>query len=579
MQRKKANLNLVAVLSAMWGKRAPRILQLGCASVLLCAFMIATPALAGPKKAKDLDGKSASEQVDVIIQFVQSPTQKHFDKVKKHGGSFKKNFRSVKGGLFSVRAAELDALANDPDVAYISPNRSLSGAADYFVQTVGADIAQRSYDLDGSGVGIAVIDSGVSPHDDLENSYNGSSRVVYNQNFTGSGDSSDGYGHGTHVAGIIAGNGSDSDAYHGVAPKSKIINLRVLKSDGSGTDAGVIAAIERAIELKNTYNIRVINLSLGRRVKESYTVDPLCQAVEAAWQAGIVVVVSAGNFGRDNSLGTSGYGMIASPANDPYVITVGATNTLSTLSRSDDYVATYSSKGPTLIDHVVKPDLVAPGNAIVSLNANNSTLSNTYLLNRVFVWTYSGLKPRYFRLSGTSMAAPVVSGAAALLLEQTPSLNPDQVKARLMKTAWKNFPRYSSVTANGVTTTIQNDVFTVGAGYLDIAAALENSDQANGTAMSPVAVRDELGNVTLVADASAVWDNSVMWGASVLWGSSVVWGSDAMVNGTSVLWGNSVLWGSTTVDGYSVIWGSSVIWGASDDAAAQNIDVEGDPIE
>ena len=107
------------------------------------------------------------------------------------------------------------------------------------------------------------------------------------------------------------------------------------------------------IELKSTYNIRVINLSLGRPVYESYTTDPLCQAVEAAWKAGIVVVVAAGNEGRNNTFGTSGYGLIASPGNDPYVITVGAMRTMGTAARTDDLIASYSSKGPTTIDHVV----------------------------------------------------------------------------------------------------------------------------------------------------------------------------------------------------------------------------------
>ncbi len=574
----------------MWGKRSfTRVWQAAAAYGLTLVLLGTVPAFAASKKAKDLAGKKAGEHVDVIIQFVQQPAQKHFDKVKKHGGLFKKKLHAVKGGLFTVPADELDSLANDPDVAYISPNRSLSGAADYFVATVGADIAQYNIGLDGTGIGVAVIDSGVNSHNDLENPNTGASRIVYSEGFTPSGYTSDYYGHGSHVAGILAGNGADSAsagslAYRGVAPKANIINLRVLKSDGSGDDASVIAAIDRAIQLKNTYNIRVINLSLGRRVRESYTLDPLCQAVESAWRAGIVVVVAAGNFGRDNSMGTGGYGTIASPANDPYVITVGATNTLGTLSKGDDYVATFSSKGPSLIDHVVKPDLVAPGNSIASLLASStSTLATNYPANKVYVWTDGSYRARYLRLSGTSMAAPVVSGAVALLLQKTPSLNPDQVKARLMKTAWKNFPHYSSVTVDGASTTIQNDIFTVGAGYLDVAAALENSDVANGTAISPVAVRDEFGNVTLVADSSAIWDNSVMWGSSVLWGSSVVWGSDVLLSGTSVLWGNSVLWGATTVDGYSVIWGSSVLWGSSvvwgasaDETAASSIDAVGD---
>ena len=146
-----------------------------------------------------------------------------------------------------------------------------------------------------------------------------------------------------------------------------LINLRVLDQNGAGTDSEVIAAIQTAIALKSTYNIRVINLSLGRPVWESYTLDPLCQAVEQAWKSGIVVVVAAGNYGRDNLAGTNGYGTITAPGNDPYVITVGAMKTMGTAARTDDVIASYSSKGPTLFDQVIKPDLVAPGNLIISL--------------------------------------------------------------------------------------------------------------------------------------------------------------------------------------------------------------------
>jgi len=169
--------------------------------------------------------------------------------------------------------------------------------------------------------------------------------------------------------------------------------------------------------LKNVFNIRVINLSLGRPVYESYTQDPLCQAVEAAWKAGIVVVVAAGNDGRDNTFGEQGYGTINAPGNDPYVITVGAMKTEGTYTRTDDLIATYSSKGPTQVDHIVKPDILAPGNQVVSLLVPNSTLVKQYPSNQVQVSYYQSVKApsplskNYFVLSGTSMAAPVVSGA------------------------------------------------------------------------------------------------------------------------------------------------------------------------
>jgi serine protease AprX len=175
----------------------------------------------------------------------------------------------------------------------------------------------------------------------------------------------------------------------------------------------VIAAIETAIRLKSTYNIRVINLSLGRPPFESYTLDPLCQAAEAAWKAGIVVVVSAGNDGRVNIANNYGYGMIDAPGNDPYVITVGAMKTVGTYTRTDDLMASYSSKGPSVIDNIAKPDLVAPGNLVVSaLSAASAKLGAQYPQNYILADYYnssetSSKKSGYYdALSGTSVTIP-----------------------------------------------------------------------------------------------------------------------------------------------------------------------------
>lgn len=481
--------------------------------------------------------------------------------------------------MFTLPVAALRALANDPDVAYISPNRSLSGAADYAEATVGADVAQRT-GLDGSGITVAVIDSGITDSPDLRDLSTGQSRILYSESFVPGTDTADHYGHGTHVAGIIAGNGQQSggrnnpSAIYGVAPRARLVNLKVLDSNGSGQDSYVIAALQRAIALKNTYNIRVVNLSLGRPVFESYTLDPLCQAVESAWKAGLVVVVAAGNQGRNNKYHTHGYGMISAPGNDPDVITVGAMNTMGTPTKGDDLIASYSSRGPTVLDHVVKPDLVAPGNRIASLLVPGSTLDVKFKTDEVSPTTYGAASTAaraYFKLSGTSMATPVVSGAAALLLHQDSTLTPDVVKARLMKTADKVFPQHSQILVDGVLTDYQYDLFTVGAGYLDIPNALANDDTVQGTALSPVAVLDSDGNVFIMADPSAIWDTSVIWGNSLIWGNT-------LLTGTSVIWGNSVVWGNDTLAGYSVIWGNSVIWGSSIAAAneAENIDGSGD---
>lgn len=182
---------------------------------------------------------------------------------------------------------------------------------------------------------------------------------------------------------------------------------------------------------------------------ESYKTDPLCQAVEAAWKAGIVVVVAAGNEGRNNDFNTNGYALITAPGNDPYVITVGAMRTLGTVFRGDDLITSYSSKGPTAIDHLAKPDLVAPGNRLASLKGTFDLVSGTYPANIIplsdyvnTTWTLAS--PSYYKLSGTSMATAVASGAVALLLGKDSSLTPDTVKARLMLTATKSFPSYST---------------------------------------------------------------------------------------------------------------------------------------
>ncbi len=485
------------------------------------------------KISKDFEGRNAGETVDVIVQFNQPPTEKHHQKVKAKGGAWKENLNLVNGGVYSLPASALEDLASDPDVAYISPDRPVSQMNDVSRPTIGADIA-RGLGWDGTGIGVAVIDSGVSLPPDLNNGH-----VAYEESFIPY-PAGEIYGHGNHVAGIIAGRGKDSSGkYAGIAPGAKIINLRVLDDNGIGTDSNVIKAINRAIQLKNTYNIRVMNLSLGRPVKESYTLDPLCQAVEQAWKAGIVVVVAAGNQGRNNSLGTYGYRTIGSPAIDPYVITVGAMKTMGTPYKADDQIASYSSKGPTMLDHIVKPDVVAPGNRVVSVSTNGvSLLEKNYPTNMVGA--------AYFKLSGTSMAAPMVSGAAALLLQKTPSLTPDQVKARLMKTASKAFPTMSAATdpVTGQNYTSQYDIFTVGAGYVDIVAALNNTDVFTGDALSPKVVYDPTSQHAYLQHG-AVSGNTIVWDDAIVWGDTIVW-SD------TVIWGDTVVW-SDAVSGSTVI--------------------------
>jgi serine protease AprX len=527
----------------------------------------------------------------VIVQYNTAPTATNINLAASVGagiGSSGNAWVQLKQAGYMMSPGQAKQLiSEDSNVKYISPDRALQSTAtgnssltlDYYDATVNAPYGWN-LGYSGTGVGVAVIDSGI-----MTGLSDFGSRVTFSQSFVATdAGTADKYGHGTHVGGIVAGNGksstgsNDTYTFKGIAPNANLINLRVLDQNGQGTDSAVISAINWAVANKAKYNIRVMNLSLGRPVYESYTLDPLCQAVESAWKAGIVVVVAAGNQGRNNSANTNGYGTITAPGNDPYVITVGAMKTMGTPSRGDDNIASYSSKGPTLYDHVVKPDLVAPGNRINSLYTAGLTLPVSYPGNEIPTSLYqsngnSTSSSTYYQLSGTSMAAPMVSGTVALMLQQNSNLTPDQVKARLMKTAYKVFPTYSTATdpTTGTTYTSQYDIFTVGAGYLDVQAALSNTDLATataGSALSPTVTHDKSGNTVLVNGSSVIWGGSVAWGTSVVWGTSVLWGTN--VSGQSVIWGNSVCWGTSTMQGYSVIWGNSVVWGTSSTTAGES---------
>jgi serine protease AprX len=232
----------------------------------------------------------------------------------------------------------------------------------------------------------------------------------------------------------------------------------------------------------------------------------------------------------------------------------------------------------------VKPDIVAPGNLLISTETSNTTLYGAESSNLV-PWSYyvyggnSSPSTSYFTLSGTSMATGVVSGAVADLLQAHPTLSPDQVKARLMKTASKTFPQSSSVydPSSGLTYTSHYDIFTVGAGYLDLAAALANTDSVSGTAISPTAVYDaSSGDVFLSRDPSTVWASSKTWAASSVYGSSVfmssasniMWGATTS-SGSNIMWGASalsgsnIMWGADTSSGFDTIWSDNIMWGAS----------------
>lgn len=270
--------------------------------------------------------------------------------------------------------------------------------------TVGSDFANER-GLTGKNVGVAILDTGVFPHNDLTNPQN---RIIYFKDFVGEETRPyDDDGHGTHVAGIVAGNGfSSKGKYMGIAPDANIVGVKVLKGDGGGNVSDVIAGIQWTIDNKAKYNIKVMTLSLGTKPKANYTEDPLCQAVDAAVASGITVVVAAGNSGPKPST-------ISSPAISPNVITVGACNDREGVASNKVKIADFSSRGPTP-EGLTKPDILAPG-------VNINSLSNKQL--------------EYRPLSGTSMATPIVAGCAALLYENNPRLTPLEVKRIIMNNA------------------------------------------------------------------------------------------------------------------------------------------------
>jgi serine protease AprX len=347
----------------------------------------------------------------------------------------------------------------------------------------------------GQGVTVAVVDSGAVKTEDVKD------RLIASVNFDDDEhDSLDSFGHGTFVSGIIAGDGTSSNGqYMGIAPRTNILNARVSGDEGMSTEADVVEALGWILANKSRYGVRVVNLSLNSSVMQSYHTSPLCAAAEVLWFNGLVVVVSAGNNGTAS---------LYPPANDPFVITVGATDDRGTVTLSDDTLASFSAYG-TSETGSVKPEVVAPGRNIVSLLPQNDEtwIGLFHDSNRV--------NENYFRMSGTSMSAPMVSGIAALLLQDEPGLNPDQVKYRLMSTAAgaSRWPGYDPARA--------------GAGVVDAAAALSSTstDTAN----------------TGVTASQLLWTGSepVTWG-SVNW-NSVNWNS---VNWNSVNW-NSVNWNST----------------------------------
>src|SRR6185503_17116864 len=407
-----------------------------------------------PDLAKRLRGASGGERIPVVIQL--NPAALQIDWVLKSLGAVNLlDLRKLNLAVVDLPANAVEVLASRSDVRYISPDLQVSTLG-HVTDTTGTDAIREQTTtalgglittttvFDGTGIGIAVLDSGIDPNHQAFRSQLGLSRIIASRDFTGENRTDDPYGHGTHVASLAAGNNQiAAGAYTGIASNANLINLRVLNSQGAGTVSSLLTALNWVMLYRSVYNIRVVNMSIGTPAIDASVNDPLCRAVRLMTDAGIVVVAAAGNNGKSVN-GQKIYGQIHAPGNESSAITVGASNSFGSDPRGDDTVTSYSSRGPTRsfwtddngtnhYDNLLKPDLIAPGNRIVGAAA-----ADNYLLTihpELAVDADDIQTRRMMYLSGSSMATPVVAGSAALLLQANPNLTPSLVNAILMYTA------------------------------------------------------------------------------------------------------------------------------------------------
>ena len=442
-------------------------------------------------------------------------------------------------------------LAAMPEVFRIHDDRPIELENYRTSVTVGAAAVRALNGYKGDGIGIAVIDSGIAPwHDDLTRGAvtktypYGNQRVAKFVDFVnGRSQPYDDNGHGTHIAGIMAGNGYDSNSEKmGIAPNASLVSLKVLDANGQGTISNIIAALDWVAANYQTYNIRVVNLSVGARVRESYWTDPLTLAAKRLTDLGITVVSAAGNSGK-NALGQLQYGGIVAPANAPWVLTVGASSTEGTLTRKDDTLAGYSSSGPTAFDFLAKPDLVAPGTGTVSLAAPGSTLATTQRDQPDCGQAAAGEQA----VSGAERdehggAGGDRNGRADAAGESDADAEPDQS---------------DSAVHGGAVSRLHP--LRQGAGFLNTLGAVRLAKFYAGTKAG-----DKM-------PTQKVWSGNIIWGNQLLtggylnpkanaWKTGVVWGAARALNGV-----DNIVWGTNCADCDNIVWGTrdadNIVWG------------------
>ncbi len=500
----------------------PRVLVGGLVTALTGALLVG-PAATAPAQARSA--------ITVVVQERPGAGPGVEQAINRLGGHVDVALPIVDGVAAALPADQVDALEATPGVVAVTPNRPVTFSGQYgdgsgVASAVYTDAVRASKTWDqgytGQSIGVAVVDTGINGVGDLAD------KVVGGVDLTSENNNVDSYGHGTFVAGLIAGSGAASNgAVKGVAPAVKLISVKIAGADGSTDLVHLIAGLDFVATTRDIYGTRVLNLSLAIDSPGSYQNDPLDVAVERVWNSGIVVDTAAGNGG-------TAPGTISAPGDDPYVITAGADDDHTTAGIGDDTLATFSAVGPTA-DGLVKPDLVAPGKSVVSLRAAGSTIDQANPTARVGT--------AYFKGSGTSFSSAITAGTAALVLSRDRTLTPNQVKARLAANA-RNASSVQPATARG-------------AGELDAFGATMSSDTTAANAGLTPATFNGVSGADAIPSGSQ-WGGS-QWGGSSWGGSS--WGGSQWGGflwlGSS--WGGSS-WGGSSWGGSS--WGGSS-WGGS----------------
>jgi serine protease AprX len=578
-------------------------------TILLAGLVLASPsAFAEPAHAAKIDRgvkeamRAGAATQSVIITVKPGHRAEIRQALETHGDQIRAEHPLVDALSVEIHSEDIDEVAKHPWVDAVSldatvaagsaaDNKSIKDATAASIalagsaigalrQTLGLPRTMTSTLPSGEGVTVAVIDSGIAPLADFH--------ITAFYDFTRGGIPTlpfDDYGHGTHVAGLIASSGVTSDnQFQGVAPRVNLVGLKVLDKKGAGKTSDVIRALEYLTANHAMLHVQVVNLSLGHPIFSPAKDDPLVQAVEKATAAGLIVVASAGNYGQNQNTGVTGYTGLTSPGNAPSALTFGAANTQDTVNRDDDAVAPYSSRGPSWYDGFAKPDAIAPGHHLISNAAPGSTLAKMVGLNKK---AKNGVT--VLELSGSSMAAAVGSGVVALVIDAHNRASYSGAQP-LTANAVKAMLEFSAIPVKDA------DYLTQGAGEINAAGAIMLASAIDTSAKSGQWwLRAGVPPLTVIGSQLDVWGQTVIWGStvftgdlvfhnlkswssSVTWGTNIVWGTSvALVKASNIVWGTDAVWGSNIVwtdrvigqhDGDNIVWGTSdgdnIVWGTLD---------------